>query len=204
MTLSLSLVRHAPTQPNAQRRYPRADEDAPLSPEGRAVAAGLRLPLHAAACASPSLRARQTAELAGFPHASATAALAEANFGVMAGRTWAELEAQFGGKPRGWIDALGDPESLAGPPGGETGRAFHARIQSWLDALPPDGEVIAFTHAGPLLAALRLCVGLRAAETAPGGVAVLQRAQGHWWLRELRRPEVWPPARALTSSAGRP
>ncbi|WP_415784155.1 histidine phosphatase family protein [Deinococcus saxicola] len=187
MTLTLSLVRHAATAPNAQRRYPHADEDAPLSPEGRAVAAGLRLPLHATAHTSPSLRTRETAELAGFPHAIAAPALAEAAFGIMAGQTWAELEAQFGEGPRGWIDALSNPESESGPPEGETGRAFHARIQNWLTELPQDGDVIAFTHAGPLLAALRLCVSLGAAEIAPGGVAVLKRAEGHWWLRELRQ-----------------
>lgn len=197
MTLTLYLVRHGATAPNAQRRYPRADEDAPLSPEGRAVAAGLRLPLHAHAFTSPSLRARQTAELAGFPRAAVAPALAEARFGVMAGRTWAELEAQSGEEPRGWIDALGDPESDLGPPGGETGRAFHARIQNWLNSLPDGGEVIAFTHAGPLLAALRLCVGLRAAETTPGGVAVLKRAGGHWWLCELRTVQSPPPPAPL-------
>ncbi len=187
MTLTLYLVRHASTAPNAQRRYPHADEDAPLSPEGRAVAARLRLPLHAFAYASPSLRTKETAELAGFPHDIAAPALAEAAFGVMAGQTWAELEAQFGGAPRGWIDGLGDPASEIGPPEGETGRTFHARIQNWLAQLPQDGDVIAFTHAGPLLAALRLCVGLSAAEITPGGVAVLRRVEGHWWLRELRQ-----------------
>ncbi|CAM3840075.1 histidine phosphatase family protein [Deinococcus frigens] len=186
MSLTLYLVRHASTAPNAQRRYPRVDEDAPLSPEGRAAAAGLSLPLQAVAFTSPTLRARQTADLAGFPHAVATPALAEAAFGVMAGQTWAELEARSGDAPRGWIDALGDPESEAGPPGGATGRTFHRRVQTWLAGLPQGGDVIAFTHTGPLLAALRLSVGLRAAEIAPGGVAVLKRAEGHWWLCELR------------------
>lgn len=190
VSLTLTLVRHAPTAPNAQRRYPRADEDAPLSPAGRALAARLNLPRDALVCASPSRRARETAALAGCPGAVITPALAEANFGVMAGHTWAELEAQHGDRPRGWIEALGEPESDAGPPGGETGRAFHARIQRWLTELPPHGEVMAFTHAGPLLAALRLCVGLRAAETRPGGVAVLRRAGHHWWLCELRPPPL--------------
>ncbi|MFC6667825.1 histidine phosphatase family protein [Deinococcus radiopugnans] len=124
MTLTLYLVRHAPTAPNAERRYPRADEDAPLSPTGRAVAAGLRLPSHALALTSPSLRARQTAELAGFPDAVSTSALCEAQFGVMGGRTWAELEAQFGDAPRGWIDALGEPTSETGPPGARRAMNF--------------------------------------------------------------------------------
>ncbi|PNY82925.1 histidine phosphatase family protein [Deinococcus koreensis] len=180
--LTLHLIRHAPSAPNAQRRYPRPDEDAPLSPAGEALAAALTLPPTATALTSPACRARQTAALAGFPQATVVDALREADFGVMAWHTWAELEGAHGDLPRAWIDALGDPDSPAGPPGGETGRAFHARLRRWLDTLPAGGEVAAFTHAGPLLALLRLSVGLRAAEAPPGTVATLRRAGGHWWL----------------------
>jgi alpha-ribazole phosphatase len=191
VTLTLFLVRHAPTAPNALRRYPHADEDAALSSQGRLLAARLKLPRDAAAFVSPSLRTRETAALAGFPHAVPVPGLAEANFGVMAGQTWSELEARYGDRPRHWIEALAEPAADDGPPGGETGHGFHARVQRWLGALPDAGEVIAFAHAGPMLAALRLCVGLRAAEIAPGGVAVVRRAEGHWWLSELR---LAPPA----------
>ena len=190
VTLTLFLVRHAPTAPNAQRRYPQPDEDAPISPQGRLLAASLNLPRDAAAFVSPSLRTKETAALAGFPHAVTVPGLAEANFGVMAGQTWSELEARYGNRPRHWIEALAEPAADDGPPGGETGHGFHARIQGWLSGLPHEGQVIAFTHAGPLLAALRLCVGLRAAEIDPGGVAVITRAEGHWWLSELRRASL--------------
>ncbi|WP_034388002.1 histidine phosphatase family protein [Deinococcus sp. YIM 77859] len=188
MTLTLHLVRHAPTLPNVEGRYPRPDEDAPLSAAGRNLAAALRLPPGALAYTSPSRRARETAALAGFPQAVPVSALAEARFGVMAGRTWAELEAAFGEAPRAWIDGLADPHSDLGPPGGETGAAFHARLQTWLATLPERGEAVAFTHAGPLQAALRLTVGLRAVATPPGTVATLRRAGGHWWLTELTGP----------------
>lgn len=184
--LTLQLIRHAPTAPNAERRYPRADEDAPLSPAGETLAAGLRLPPTAAAFTSPSRRARQTAALAGFPGATLVDALREADFGVMAGHTWAELEAAHGDRPRAWIGALGDPDGDSGPPGGETGRAFHARLQTWLATLPDEGEVVAFTHAGPLHALLRLTVGLRAAEAPPGTVVTLRRAGAAWWLVALQ------------------
>ncbi|WP_346763211.1 histidine phosphatase family protein [Deinococcus sp. Arct2-2] len=195
--LTLHLIRHAPTLPNVQRRYPKAGEDAPLSDTGRALAASLAgtLPASALAFTSPAQRARETAELAGFPHAQAAPALQEANFGVMAGHTWAELETQYGTAPRDWIEALADPDSDSGPPGGETGRAFHARLQMWLDALPHAGTVIAFTHAGPLLALLRLTVSLKAAEIAPGGRGTLHRVTasehsggGDWWLSHLSSP----------------
>jgi broad specificity phosphatase PhoE len=190
LSLTLHLVRHAPTLPNAERRYPRPQEDAGLSEAGRALARTLRLPADALAFASPSRRARETATLAGFGHAAPAPALAEARFGVMAGHTWAELEAAFGDAPRRWLDALSDPASDGGPPEGETGRAFHARILAWLAALPEAGEVVACTHAGPLHAALRLSVGLRAVETPPGTVATLRRAEGHWWLVRLTPPPV--------------
>ncbi len=72
----------------------------------------------------------------------------------MAGHTWAELQAQYRDEPRRWIEALADPVDEAGPPQGETGRAFHGRVQNWLNGLPHSGAVIAFTHAGPLLADL--------------------------------------------------
>lgn len=186
--LTLHLVRHAPTPPNAERRYPREGEDAPLSEPGRTLAASLRLPPGVLALTSPSLRARQTATLAGFPQAIPVPALTEARFGVMAGRTWAELEAEFGEAPWGWIEGLADPGANLGPPGGETGRGFHARIDTWLSSLPGTAEVAAFTHAGVILAALRLTVGLRAAEVRPGGIVTLRRAGEDWWLIRLTAP----------------
>ncbi|MFC4425129.1 histidine phosphatase family protein [Deinococcus navajonensis] len=188
--LNLHLVRHAPTAPNTERRYPREDEDAPLTGEGRALAAGLRLPRGALAHTSPSRRALDTARLAGFEDPLLTPALAEARFGAMAGRTWAELEQVYGTTPRHWIEALAQPNIDFGPLGGETGRGFHARIQQWLEALPERGEVVAFTHAGPMHAALRLTVGLQAVTTPPGSVATLRRVSGQWWLTGLRAPDL--------------
>ena len=43
--------------------------------------------------------------------------------------------------------ALSDPTLAFGPPQGETGRDFHARVQRWLEHLPETGEVVAFTLA---------------------------------------------------------
>ncbi|MHA0042576.1 histidine phosphatase family protein [Deinococcus sp. PEB2-63] len=185
--LTLHLVRHAPTLPNAQRRYPHPHEDAPLTDAGEALARALDLPRAALAFTSPLGRARQTARLAGFPDALPHPALAEADFGVMAGHTWADLETAHGDAPRAWIDALSDPTSPHGPPGGDTGQGFHARVQAWLDTLPA-GEVVAFTHAGPLLAALRLTVNLSAVAAPPGTVATLRREGKHWWMTALRPP----------------
>ena len=185
--LDLYLIRHAQTPPNAQKRYPAANENAPLSEQGRRQAAALRLPLAEGELAdvvyaSPTLRAVQTAELAGVAVDVQTSALLEAAFGVMHGRTWAELEAEHGDAPARWIRALSDPDSLNGPPGGESGAAFHGRVREWLDTLPDSGTVLAFSHLGTVLAALRLTVGLSAAELPPCSVAHLRRSGGAWWL----------------------
>lgn len=188
MTLTLHLVRHAPTAPNTERRYPHLNEDAPLTAAGEALAARLALPQQAQAYASPSLRARQTAALAGFAHAVPTPLLAEAHFGVMAGRTWAELEQLYANLPWHWTRALADPTLNFGPPQGETGRDFHDRVGRWLAALPAEGEVVAFTHTGPLHAALRLTVAVKAVETPPGTVVTLKRSGDEWWLVGLQTP----------------
>ena len=182
--LNLYLIRHASTVPNAEKRYPLAGEDAPLSDPGKRQAAALKLPA-GRTYSSPSDRCIETARLAGYTDLQPVPELSEASFGVMAGHTWAELEAAHGHAPLSWIAALSDPTSHGGPPGGESGAAFHGRIQDWLDGLPGDGTVLAFTHLGPVLAALRLTVGLRAAEMSPSGTAHLRRSGADWWLVSL-------------------
>lgn len=188
--LDLYLIRHASTAPNTEKRYPRPAEDAPLSALGRRQAAALKLPA-GMAYSSPSARCLETAELAGCTAVQHVPELREASFGIMAGHTWAELEAAHGHAPAGWISALSDPEGHGGPPGGENGADFHGRIHGWLNTLPDSGTVLAFTHLGPLLAAMRLTVGLLAAEVPVCSVAHLRRSsasqEADWWLVSL-----WP------------
>ncbi len=190
--LDLYLIRHASTAPNAEKRYPLAGEDAPLSELGKQQAAALKLPAGVpcgSVYSSPSARCLETAELAGYTAVQPVPELREASFGIMAGHTWAELEAAHGHAPAGWIAALSDPASCGGPPGGESGADFHGRVGNWLKTLPDSGTVLAFTHLGPLLAATRLTVGLRAAEVPVCGVTHLRRSaasQGtDWWLVSL-------------------
>lgn len=193
-TLDLWLVRHGSSAPNVERRYPAAQEDAPLSARGTAQMQALASLLpRGEAQVSPARRARESAALAGFSSAREAPALREAHFGVMSGCTWAELESDFGEAPRRWIDALSRPDSDEGPPGGESGRAFHARLQGWLGELPERGVVLAFTHAGPIRAVVRLTLQLGALEVWPGHALVLRKAGGEWWLVGLN----WPPAQDL-------
>lgn len=188
--LDLWLVRHGATVPNAQKRYPHQHEDAALSAQGEAQVRRLSglLPESATAFASPARRARETALRTGFARAQPHDALCEAHFGVMAGHTWAELEAEYGAAPGSWIEALADPTSGEGPPGGESGREFHGRVRGWLGGLPPHGAVVAFTHAGPIRAVLGLTLGLSAVDLLAGRATLLRRAGQAWWLMGLNWP----------------
>jgi alpha-ribazole phosphatase len=182
--LDLYLIRHAQTERNKQGRYPAAGEDPALSTEGQAQARLLPL-MTGEAWSSPARRCVQTAALAGCPAPRVEGALIEADFGVMAGHTWAELETLHGDLPQLWIEGLADPTSAVGPPDGESGQQFHERVRCWLERLPDDGSVIAFTHAGVILAALRLCVGLSAASVQHAQLTQLRRSGGTWWLERL-------------------
>jgi broad specificity phosphatase PhoE len=159
---TLILVRHGETDLNAGRRY-QGRVDPPLSERGRRQARELAqrlartLGVDPAASAtfevhtSVSERARRTATIA-LPGrlASSDARLAELDFGVFDGRNYEENLAAFGDRFRAWIE---DPEGVR-PPGGETLAELRARVHDWLDALPADRNVIAFTHAGPIRVAL--------------------------------------------------
>lgn len=184
--LTLHLVRHAPTLPNAEKRYPRLEEDAPLTQEGEQMAAELKLPQNATCFTSPSTRTKQTATRAGFLQFKTTENLAEANFGIMAGQTWSELQNTYDMLPMHWLEALRNPTLDFGPPRGETGLKFHARLQRWLDVLPHKGNVVAFTHAGPILGILRLTVSLKAAQALPCSVVTLNRVEHDWWLSSMQ------------------
>lgn len=133
---------------------------------------------------SPAPCCLQTAHLAGHePHLSA--ALQEADFGLTADKSWAELEATYGDLPRRWVDALSDPRSLYGPPDSETGQQFYSRLKGWLEELPPQGRVLAFAYAGSILGLLRLTVQLSAAQIHYARLTHLRRAGGQWWLERL-------------------
>ncbi len=119
--------------------------DLPLTPEGEAQARalkGLLPPLPA--YSSDLLRARRTAELAGF-RPEATWALREIHFGALEGALWEALEPAY-------KEALLRFQGFH-PPGGESLEEFQERIFRFLEGLK--APALLFTHGGVVRAALR-------------------------------------------------
>jgi len=137
-------VRHGETLWNREGRL-LGWTDLPLTPEGEAQARalkGLLPPLPA--YSSDLLRARRTAELAGF-HPQATWALREIHFGALEGAPWEALEPAY-------KEALLRFQGFH-PPGGESLETFQERVFRFLEGLR--APALLFTHGGVVRAALR-------------------------------------------------
>ena len=173
----LILVRHGETTLNAERRY-QGRVDPPLSERGTKQAESLRHVLARAVAeptpnaraqdsswqvhVSPALRCRQTARVAlAQSVAHIDQRLAELDFGAFDGRTYEENLEAHGDGFRAWTR---DPDGVR-PPGGETLAELRMRVDAWLELLPLHYNVVAFTHAGPIRAALAHLLGLPFADT---------------------------------------
>jgi broad specificity phosphatase PhoE len=169
---TLILVRHGETALNVERRY-QGRIDPPLNERGAeqacrlaslvereiaAAGAGRTTEVHA----SPSQRTLTTAALAARAfHPRLDSRLRELDFGAFDGRTHEENLSAHGDLFRAWIS---DPRDVR-PPGGETLDELEARVAGWLEALPGEGCVVAFTHGGPIRAALGLLQGVPFTDT---------------------------------------
>lgn len=185
MTL-VALLRHFPTDWNGEARL-QGRADRPLTAEGRARLAGLRLPAPwdgADLVASPLSRARETAEaLAGGRPVRIEPALVEQDWGAWEGRRSADLLAEPGS---GFVPThrLGWDER---PPGGETRAELWARVAPVLAGLARPTVLV--SHKGVMRVLLTLAGAARDAEGTP----------------EIRRARLYPveigadgrPARAL-------
>jgi probable phosphoglycerate mutase len=136
----LVVVRHGETDWSRARRHT-GRTDLPLTDEGRreAIALGPFVRGHSFAIVltSPMQRARETAALAGFPHAVVCEDLREWDYGDDEGRTSAEIQED---RP-GW--------SLwsAGPKNGETIAQVSARAERAIDrAVSAGGDALLFAH----------------------------------------------------------
>jgi broad specificity phosphatase PhoE len=98
---------------------------------------------------SPTLRARQTAEILGL-RGEPDAALRECDYGRWSGRSIAELHATEPDKIAEWMS---DP--AVAPHGGESLAALSGRVSAWLDLRSDEGgHTVAITHASIIRAAL--------------------------------------------------
>ena len=156
--MRIALIRHGPTDWNAQKRV-QGSIDMPLSVEGQAKMARLLPPVGfetARPFVSPKLRARQTAALLGLENPKLDARLAEQNWGSWEGLTREEMLARDGA----------DAFARAGrglyfrPPGGESTGELQARVASFFaDAAKLPQDAVAVTHMGVLRTAYALATG---------------------------------------------
>jgi probable phosphoglycerate mutase len=149
--IRLALIRHAPTDYNAQGRM-QGIRDVPLSARGRAAAAGWRVPPDLAGFAwasSPLARCCETARLMGLAQAVAEPRLVEMDWGRWEGRLIDELRAEFGAE---MADNEADGLDFR-PDGGESPREVQARLSPWLAEIGAAGrDTGAVTHKGVIRA----------------------------------------------------
>jgi probable phosphoglycerate mutase len=133
-SIYIALIRHAPTEWNAEGRV-LGQADPPLSAAGVARAAHWRLPGDLRTLAaegqlgwatSPLRRAVETARALGAVAPVVEPRLAEQDWGEWTGHTRAAVAARATGAR--WA---------AAPPGGESPARVLARVQAWLDELAP-------------------------------------------------------------------
>jgi probable phosphoglycerate mutase len=156
--MRIALIRHGPTEWNAQGRV-QGSIDIPLCEEGRAKMAALLPPEgfeHARPFCSPKLRARQTAELLGLVNPTIDVRLAEQDWGAWEGLTRAEMQSRYGAD---CFERAGSGLEFR-PPGGESTGELHVRVASFFADVAGLGEdAIAVTHMGVLRAAYVLATG---------------------------------------------
>ncbi len=143
----LFLVRHGESAWNAENRL-QGQADAPLSALGREQARALRLP-RLPAVGSDLERARETAELAGFPDVPVDPRWRERGLGE-----WeTHLESEVATKD----DMARFRTGALVPPGGETWDAFQARVADAAAAVT--GDCLVFTHGGCVRALVAAITG---------------------------------------------
>ena len=182
MPNGLVLVRHAPTAWSG-RRYS-GTSDPPLDDAGEAIARDLAavlaptLPDGVRLVSSPRRRALATAAaIASALGRVATeievdARWAETDFGIVEGRTFAELQSMDPGLARRL--AAGDVDIEW--PGGEPAAAFAARVAAaWTELTERREATVVVSHAGPIRQALAL-----AARVPPASVGVPLPGESRW------------------------
>lgn len=164
--MKIAFLRHGPTEWNALGRI-QGHTDIPLSAEGAAKMAALRLPDSIAASrvfVSPLVRARQTARLLGLSDDVTDARLMEQHWGRWEGLTRAEILSRHGEDAFIRAGLARDFRPLDG----ESTAELHRRVAHFLrDVAAGDGDAVAVAHLGVLRAAYTLATGWDMATPMP-------------------------------------
>jgi probable phosphoglycerate mutase len=156
--LKIALIRHGPTEWNAQGRI-QGRTDIPLSDEGRARMAALAPPAgfaQARAYVSPLARALETASLLGMKNPVSDARLLEHHWGRWEGLTRSEILERDG--EDAFVKA--GTGSAFTPPDGESTNDLIARVRSFLCDIGETGkDSVAITHRGVLRTAYAIATG---------------------------------------------
>ena len=157
-TREVWLVRHGPTEWSRDHRHTSVT-DLPLLPDGEQAAQALAARLadveFALVLTSPRLRARRTAELAGFPEAEVDDDLTEWAYGDYEGVTTEQIR-----------ERVPDWSVWTHPsPGGETAEQVTARLDRVVERLRSvDGRALVFGHGHALRVLAARWLGLPAAD----------------------------------------
>ena len=157
--LELYLIRHGQSTSNKEGRI-QGQQDVPLSPEGLrqadALAKRLKEVSFDSIYSSDLQRAKQTA-LQVYPENSLilNARLREIHLGHFEGRLWDELDEQEREQFSRFLTGHYDLPV----PGGESSDDLRFRALAWLESLPNQGRVAAFTHGGLIVSILQSILG---------------------------------------------
>lgn len=165
----LYLIRHGETSWNTERRL-QGHVDRPLSERGRDQARRLRAEISLiqfnSILSSDLRRASETADLAGFPNADASAEWREMDLGAWSGRLIPDILNSSPNEYGEWRSGLG------APPGGETWDAFEKRIAHRLSIVQKSScRTLLVTHSGVIRMIMKLLFGLMPGKLPPAGHA---------------------------------
>jgi probable phosphoglycerate mutase len=167
--MKIALLRHGPTEWNAQHRI-QGHTDIPLSGEGLRKMQSLRVPMSASRIfASPMQRTQQTAEALGLAVPILDARLMEQNWGRWEGLSLQAIAEQEGKDAFLRAGRKGDFR----PPGGESTQELMDRIAAFLrDAARQEDDAIVVAHLGVLRAAYTLATDWNMATPMPADLDV--------------------------------